>query len=317
MIFEANNIQYNGFESISVMSSVRTISDSFSITCNNRWTRGGLKAGDEARILDIEGDPLIDGYVNALNPSIGGSMGISGRDKSGDLIDSTYIKGTGEFVGLTMKEIIQALCTPFGIIVTGEDGSTIDRFRYGLNQRVADIIRTLVVRQGYLCNSDGSGDLVIQKAGTTRAPFVLQEGVNILSGNAVIDASKLHSSYKVLGQNISNNTINAEFTGLSDRYRPLTSIDTGNIQIRDAQTSSEWLARVSDGSAQSYVVTVADIQTVRPNTIIEVASDTLGINDDLLITDVTWTTDKKGSRTMLNLANPYIFGLDAVNNTYL
>jgi prophage tail gpP-like protein len=316
MIFEVNNVQYEGFQSISVTSSVRMISDSFSITCNNRWRDGGLKAGDESRIIDGEGNPLIDGFVDILNPVIGGTMSIAGRDKAGDLIDSMP-SGTGEFVGLTMKEIIQSLCQPFGIIVTGEDGRTINRFRYSLNQPVATAIKTLVARQGYLCNSDGSGDLVIQKAGITRAPFVLQEGVNIIDGSAVIDSTKLHSSYKVLGQNYDNNVINASFEGLANRYRPYVANDTGNLQIRDAQTSSEWLARVSDGSAQTYTITVADIQTVRPNTIIECSSQTLGIQDDLLITDIKWVTDSNGSRTILTLANPYIFGLDAVNNTYL
>ena len=317
MIFDANNIQYEGFQSISVTSSVQTISDSFSIQCNNRWVNGGLKGGDEARIIDSDGEALIDGYVDKLMPNIGGMIGIAGRDKAGDLVDSMYVNGTGEFAGITMKEIIQSLCSPFGIIVTGEDGERIERFRYGLNQTVASIIQTLVSRQGYLCNSDGSGDLVIQKAGTQRAPFVLIEGVNILNGTAMIDATKLHSNYRILGQNYNSNTINDNFVGFSGRHRPLTSIDTGNIQIRDAQTASEWLARVSDGSAQSYTITVADIQKVRPNTLIECSSPTLGINDDLLITDITWVTDKSGSRTVLSLANPYIFGLDAVNNTYL
>jgi prophage tail gpP-like protein len=317
MIFEANNLQYSGFESISVKSSIQTLSDSFSLTCNNRWLDGSLKAGDECRILDSAENPLLDGYVDILNPTIGASMTIMGRDKAGDLIDSNYASGTGEFVGLTLKEIITALCQPFGIIVTGETGSKINRFRYGLDQSVSDIIRTLVSRQGYLCNSDGSGDLVIERAGATTAPFSLVEGVNILQGSVVLDASRLHSSYKSLGQNYDNNVINSTFTGLSKRHRPRTTIDTGSIQIQDAQTRSEWIGRTSDGSAQRYSVTVANVQDVRPNTLIYCDSPTLGVNDSLLITDVVRLTDKSGSTTSLNLANPYIFGLDAVNNTYL
>jgi prophage tail gpP-like protein len=231
MILEVNNIQYSGFTTISVSSGIDVLSDSFVISSNNRWTDGGLRAEDECRILDASGNPLLDGYISKLSPVIGGNISIAGRDKAGDLIDSMP-SGTGEFSGLTMKEIIQALCAPFGIIVTGEDGSVVPRFRYGMDERVSSIIHELVTRQGYLIYSDGSGDLVISKAGEARAPFVLVEGNNITNGSAIIDATKLHSTYEVLGQNYSDNTVNSSFNGLSTRYRPLTAVNTGNVQMK-------------------------------------------------------------------------------------
>jgi prophage tail gpP-like protein len=316
MILQVQNTQYQGFTQISVMSGIDTLSDSFEIRSNNRWIDGGLKAGDECRILDLDGDPILDGYIDKVVPVIGGTITITGRDKAGDLIDSTA-DGTGEFAGLTLKEIVQHLSEPFSIIVTGDDGTTITRFRYGQDERIADIIRELATRQGYLVNSDGSGDLVIEKAGTSRAPFVLQEGVNIIDGTATIDASMEHSSYRVLGQNYDDNTVNSTFAGRSDRHRPLTSINTGNIQIRDAQTSSEWLGRVMDGMAQSFTVSVADIQSVRPNTLIDCSSPTLGVEGDLLIKNVIWSTNAQGSRTTLKLTNPFSFGLTYTSNTYL
>lgn len=316
MILEIQNVQYQGFVSTSVTSGIDTLSDSFSIASNNRWIDGGLKVTDSCRILDNNGEPILDGYISKLIPEIGGNITIIGRDKSGDLIDCTA-NGTGEFAGLTLKEIVQQLANPFGVTVTGEDGSTIERFRYGQDETVAEIIRELVTRQGYLINSDGAGELVIETASDTRAPFVLQEGVNVLAGSAVIDSSRLHSSYRVLGQSYNDNTVNSTFDGLSDRHRPLTRVNTGNIQIADAQTASEWLGRVMDGMAQEYTVTVADLQSVRPNTLIDCAMPTLGIEDTLLIKNVRWNVDKSGSKTTLLLTNPYAFGLTNTSNGYL
>lgn len=317
MILEVHNVQYTGFISELAMSGIDTLSDSFSFTSVNRWMGGGISVKDECRVLDNAGEPIIGGYIDKISAGLDGRIIISGRDKAGDLIDSTPA-GSGEYVGLTMREIIQSLCEPFGIIVTGEEGSTISRFRYGLDETISGIIRELVTRQGYLINSDGSGDLVIEEAGATRAPFVLEEGVNILGDSAVeVNGSMLHSSYTVLGQNIDNNTVNSTIAGRADRYRPLTTHNTGNIQIADAQTSSAWLGRISDGMAQQYSIIIAGIQNVRPNTVIECDSLSLGVSGDLLIKNVVWSDGASGARTTLKLANPYAFGLDYTDNTYL
>jgi prophage tail gpP-like protein len=315
MIFETQNVKYEGFISANVSTSIDSLSDTFTIHANNRWASGGLRAGDECAIYDYNDEKLLEGYIDAVEPHTDGRIQISGRNKAGDLIDSTAA-GSGEFTNLTLLEIVQRLCEPFGIIATGEDGSRIDRFRYAPDETVSQIIKRLAVRQGFLIYSDPSGDVIIANAGNTRAPIVLEQGVNIISGSAKIDARRLHSLYKVLGQNYDSNTVNGEFAGLATRYRPLTQIDGGNIQIRDALTGAEWVANVSDGMAATYTIILSGLVNVRPNTLIDTKSESLGVEGDLFINRVTWQLAKE-TQTVLNLVNPYAFGLDSVGNRYL
>jgi hypothetical protein len=77
------------------------------------------------------------------------------------------------------------------------------------------------------------------------------------------------------------------------------------------------MARVFDGGSTSFLITVADIQSISPNTMIECESISLGIHGTMLIKGVTRTVDDGGSRTTLSIVNPYTFGLDYVGNDFL
>ena len=320
MILEIDNAKYSGFVSLSVLSSMDTLSDTFTIRANNRWISDyEIGVNSTCRILtEPGGDSLLEGYVYGLNPSIGEPITINGRDKTGDLIDCIVSGSVGEFRGRTPKQIITSICEPFGITVDGADGSVLPVYRHSMVSSVYDIILDLSSRQGLLINSDGTGNIVISdEATTTRASFVLQEGINIINGSAIIDASRQHSIYTVNGQNQGSNQVNSSSTGFSPRFRPLTVINSGSIEVADAQSSVEWLAAISEGMVQGYSVKVAGIQDVRPNTLIEIASDTLGVNGDLLIKSARFTTDGNGSTTTLSLVPPQTYGGEETLNGWI
>jgi prophage tail gpP-like protein len=320
MILEIDNAKYAGFVSLSVVSSMDTLSDTFSISANNRWIRDyEIGVNSTCRILtEPDEEPILDGFIYGLRPEIGNPVSITGRDKTGDLIDCTVSGSTGEFRGRTPKQIITSLCEPFGVSVSGAEGTALPVYRHSQNETVYDIILDLATRQGLLINSDGAGEIVITTAATTtRAPFVLQEGVNIIDGGAILDASMQHSTYTVIGQNADDNQVTASVDGESPRFRPMKVINSGAIQISDAMTAAAWRQSISDGMVQSYSVKVAGIQNVRPNTLIEIASDTLGVNGDLLIRKAVFTTDSNGSTTTLSLVPPQTFGGDETLNRWI
>ena len=318
MFFVHNNINYSGFETFTVTSNMDSLANGFEIVSNNRWIGADIpiKAGDPCQIIDLNGESLLTGYIDMLEPSIGGSIAIRGRSKAGDLVDCVAA-GNGELAGLTLQEIAAQLAAPFGISVTGETGTVVKRFRYALDAPVVDIIREFVTRQGFICRSDGPGDLIIEAAGATRAPIVLQEGVNILSGRGQIAGKGQFSTYRVLSQSETSNTVQSSFEGKSPRYRPFCAISGGSYEIQDSQKASEWLARNRDGGATSFTVTVADIQNLEPNTLIDTESPTLGISGTMLIRSVTRRIDSSGSTTTLGIVNPYAFGLDYVANDFM
>lgn len=320
MILEIDNAKYSGFVSLSVVSSMDTLSDTFTIKANNRWISDyEIGVNSTCRILtEPDEDPILDGFVYGLMPGIGEPIIITGRDKTGDLIDSTVSGTTGEYRGRTPKQIISSLCEPFSITITGKEGTVLPVYRHSQDATVYEVILDLSARQGLLITSDGTGNLVISNEATTaRAAFVLQEGVNIIEGSAIINAAQQHSSYTVIGQNAGNSQVVAASDVDSPRHRPQTLINSGNIQIEDAQTAAAWRNAISEGMVQSYTVKVAGIQEVRPNTLIEIASDTLGVNGDLLIKSARFTTDSNGSTTTLSLVPPQTFGGDETTNRWI
>ncbi len=320
MLLEIDNQRYSGFSGLSVETSMDALSDTFTISAHNRWIDyKEIGVNSECRIIrESDNEPILDGYIFRLVPSIGEPLLISGRDMTGDLIDCTVSGSTGEFKGRTLKQIIESLVSPFGITVSGEDGSKISIYRHSMNDMVSDVIFDLVSRQGMLANSNGTGNIILTSATTTEyAPFSLQEGVNVNKGSFVLDASLQHSIYTVLGQNKTSSQITSSTDGDSPRFRPLTLINSGNIQIQDAKTASAWRQSVSDGSAQAYEIEVDAIQKVSPNTLIKTESDTLGVNGDLLIRGASFISDKNGSRTVLSLVPPQTFGGNATMNSWI
>lgn len=320
MILEVNSVMYSGFEGVQVSLSMTNITGNYSIRSVHRWIGSDtLKSGDACSLWHPDGTELIRGHIGPFNPVLGQSVNIIGRDKSNDLLTST-IDGTGNFANLTLKEIITSICAPFGIDVSGDDGEHIAGFGYNKDAFAADVIRELITRQGFLCSPNGSGGLDIGTITQTRkADFVLQEGVNMLKeSQGFIDDTKRHSSYAALGQSWDQNTPSSTFGGGANRHKPFTFIKSGKSQIRDCDTSAEWMAKVSEGSAQYYEVLVKDLQSVVPNTLIDINCPSFGLNNqELIIGGVDFFVDKEGARTKLLLFDPYIFGGSAVENTFL
>jgi prophage tail gpP-like protein len=277
----------------------------------NRWIGNrGVKLGDDCRIVTADGTQLIDGFIFKLNVSIGSPVVISGMDKTADMMDCP-ISGTGEFKGLTVKQIISKICEPFGVTVSGKADSVIDVCRYGLNEMAIDIIRDLCGRSGILANSDGAGNVVLTRATDfDRSELILEEGNNILSGSLALIETR-RSTIKTIGQNRAGNS-SATAAGTSARHRPQTVINGGNLTAGQALTGVEWLASMA--TPESYIISVAGFKNVRPNTLIDIESRTLGVSGSLLIRAVVWDDGKDGSTTSFDLVNPAMYGGENVLN---
>ena len=315
MKLEIGSVIYQGFIEARVRSSMDTLFDEFEFVSTNIWGADiPFALADDCRILTPDDEQLLDGYINGLTIPIGGDIAISGHDKTFDLISST-IAGTGEYKNLTVKEIIEKICDPFGITVSGTADSSLAIFRYGLNDKAVDVILDLVGRYGMLANSDGDGNIELTEITTSnRATLKLVEGYNIINGSLTI-AENRPSSVTAIGKTRTA-SISSTSSGSSDRYRPNTIINGGNFSAGQALTSSEWIANL--GSPESYSVTVSGLYNERPNTLIDIVAGTWGLNGSLLIKSVLWGMTRDGGHfTTFDLVNPSIFGGDDVSSGWI
>jgi prophage tail gpP-like protein len=314
MKLEVGNVIYSGFNEVYLRSSMDCLFDEFRITCANRFVDDkAIKLGSDCRILSPDDEILLDGYIYSLTAPIGGVLTLSGMDKTADLAACT-IDGTGEFRGLTVAQIIERVCSPFGITVSGDAPASLEVFRYGLNEKAIDVIRELCARHGLLANSDGGGNIVLTRATQfDRAELQLEEGNNITGGSLTVSENR-YSAVKMLGQN-RGAAVSGSATGTASRSRPLTAVQTGNLSAGQAVTGAQWLAAVS--SAEAYSVSVAGMYNVRPNTLIDIQSRSLGVSGSLLIRAVTWIATGGELTTQFDLVNPAMYGGENVKNGWI
>jgi prophage tail gpP-like protein len=308
--------QVEGFQTYKVMSTMRALSDAFELTCPNSTSAQGITAGSACEVL-VDGDLTITGKVDRVHYSSKTRMLTwTGRDKTGALVDSSPVISTGQFVGLTAKEIIAALSSPFGITVTGEDGKTFKQYNVELDAPISDTIAEVCSLSGILATSSSDGNIILTKAEATISNIILQEGRNISEFEMTADASKVFSSYKVIGQQTftGNDQTSATQpfgttvgTGVSPRLKLI--ISPNSVDFAAAQTQSDWIAAEIESSKEVLLVTIAEYSEVQPNTLITFVSETLRISSKRLIESVIWEySPDAGHRTTFILVNPSKYG---------
>ena len=114
-----NGREFSGWKKISISRGLEQLAATFELTVTERWSGQAkvipIKEGDACTLL-INGSPLIVGYVDDADPFYTDKehgMVVSGRDKTGDLIDCSA--PSTQFSGRTLGEVATDLCKPFGV----------------------------------------------------------------------------------------------------------------------------------------------------------------------------------------------------------
>ncbi len=128
---------------------------------------------------------------------------ISGRDKTGDLIDcSALAEGPAELKGVKLEDAAAKIAEPFGLKVRTEvdTGETFDRYSIDLGETAFSAIEKGSRQRSVLILSDGVGNIVITRTGKTRAPDGINLPGNVIAVSASFSTAKRHSKTVVRGQ---------------------------------------------------------------------------------------------------------------------
>ncbi len=158
-----------------------------------------------ARIL-LDNELVLLGWIEDVEWDLAGQdlrARIAGRDRTGFLVDgSANPEGPAEYKGLTVLQIAQKLCAPFGIAVRAEVdvGAPLRDFGLELGESVMSAIDKASKQRGVLVTSDGVGGLVLTRSGLRRAPAPLRAPGNAVSVGASLSSRERFSDYWVKGQ---------------------------------------------------------------------------------------------------------------------
>lgn len=330
---EVGGRAYRGWQRVSVTRGIESIAGSFSLGVSERWETQGepWPIGEgEPCVVKVAGEPVITGYLDERAPEFDASnhsVDVSGRDATGDLVDSSLELDRWEFSDVDVLSLARKICAPFGLGVKLQPGLTLaavtipKRFSIDPGDTAFSALENLCRTAGVLPVSDGLGGVMLTRGSSSRASTDLVEGVNVLSGSARFSIAGRFRTYKVLGSHKGSDNLNGSAaarvrgTALDPAVpraaRTLIVRPEGNVTAAQAKTRAEWEATTRAAKAVSASVTVQGWRQSngKPwpvNVVTRVKLPTLGLDAvDMLIASATYSASiAAGTTTRLELRRP-------------
>lgn len=347
---EISGNRYDGFTSINVFKSIETISGSFNFSAtSDNILVFPVQVGSACRVL-IDNNPIITGYIENVSVSYDSgthSLQISGRDKTCDIVDSTAV-GKKEFSGpISLTQIITkslsdnsitdiSIINNAGTIAKFEDS---DLFGAEVGETLFSFIEKYARKRQVLLSSNGDGNIVLNRAGSTKALVALENIVggqtnNIKSGNISYDLTQRFNKY-IMQSQLNNSALFDESGTSTDNAVTQTGEATDNKikrtsrQLEITSNSSDssvtlkdlatWHSNLRRARGTTYNVIVqgfyqdeAKTRLWTNNELVQVVDDFADVSATLLIQSVEYNFSlESGSTTNISLVDKDAYTLEA------
>lgn len=320
VILKTNGKVFSGWIAAEVTRSLRAVSGHFSITYSDKWGPQSqswkLQAGDECT-LELDGDVLITGFIDTVENDISKdsySLSVTGRDKTGDLVDSGSLLHQKSFKGVSLKQMAQTLASPFGVSVSSSSKSandSIDNVTLQYHETVWEIISRLAQYQGVLAYPDAVGGIVFSDV-SDKVVSVLDEKSRIIEINTHVDASQKFQKYVVVSHSGTADrkvtTVTAEVMDHSVKSpRSKIIVISKNTEKNGAQARANWEMAMCTAKSFYINLTVLDWRNENKelwqiNTLVSLNAKNMGIYGMFLIESIRFSFDKEnGISTQLTL----------------
>lgn len=331
---QLSGVNWLGWKGLRFTRSLEAFSGSFQVDLADRWSAGQkplpVSGGMQCKLL-CDGEVILTGFTDSddkVKGQAGGqaehSVSVSGRDKSGDMVDASALHGPAEWRGLTATQIVAELARPFGIGVSGsaDAGAPFAVFKLEVGESAFDAASRALRLRSLLAQPDGVGNLVIETLGARISQTLLEEGGNIKRFSSRTNFEERFSEYIVLGQQQGSDEIFGEAAAAVrgravdqavTRYRPLIIRGESQMDQAGAKRRAEWEKTVRAARSFSLTVILAGWRDRagllwRPNTLVPVRIPYLGLKRRLLISTVTLSqSPRDGSLASLLLKDENAF----------
>lgn len=347
MQIEVNGDAYGNFTSAEVEIRLDALSNTFSFTAvSTKGTPLPFKGGESCRIL-VEGVAVLTGSIEVVEGSYDSrshSITIRGRDKTGDLVDSSISSLSDLKAPISLKEIIEKVINNIGSDITVIDEASPDPFNKAEDLTAPEagvgafeFIEGLSRKRQVLLTSNSSGDIVIVKTPGTVLNELTIQSVSGAIGNNVLGASysydltgrynvyKMSSSLNPVAIAISSTSTISEMVNqfgevLDDNVRKgrqLAVIAEGPYSSLQNVSRAEWERRIREARGQLYSATVNGYLALNTgklweiNTVINIFDELAGVTSEMLINSITYNLNlDTGKTTTLSLVEKNAYNLE-------
>lgn len=332
VILKVGGQRFEGWTMVTIERGLDSLCGAFTLALTERFPgqpeRWAIETGDAFELL-IDGDLVFTGWIDRAAYRLGGEdhpVEISGREKTGDLVDCSAIHQPGSWSNRTALQIAQDLVQPFGLSASAdvEVGAPFASFALQQGEAVVEALERLGRQRGLLLTTDAAGNLLLTRPGSASGGFALEEGVNLEEIEFVNDGVERFSAYRLVGHDGSDESAgsaaarpSAEATDEGvRRHRPLLIVNDEESTAATLLERARWEATVRAARAQTIMAVVSSWRSAggalyRPNVLVPVRAPTVGIEAELLVASVSFTrAAEEGTRTTLMLARPEAFSLE-------
>lgn len=322
--------EFAGWTQIQVVRSLDSLADSFDLQLVTRGSSrpppANLAEGDECKVL-YGAETLIHGWIDEVSEpysAASSSLSVVGRSRAGDLVDCSAVHRPWR--GASILKIASDLCDPFGIAVSSDVSDLPEEkyFKLSQGETVFAALDRLARDHGMRVVSRSDGSVLFTRTGLLRFPHVvIENGVNVVTGNFRRSAAERYSDYIFKCQLAASDAVNATDASpkyeVNDagvtRFRPLVIERDTQRGKKALQEAAEWERNTRAGKARelSYEVLNPDDPSLswenaeglwEPNTIVTVRDPYYEIEGEFLVVEVRFTLTSGGTRTSLRLCPP-------------
>lgn len=321
---ELNGRIYDGWQKCSINMSIKDIASTFALTVDDFSPE---EVGDMAVKISCGDDLLLTGWLESLdNSTVPDREGtrISGRSKTGDLVDCAAIVQGSELRNISLLDACRALCKPFGVgvVALSDTGGLFDRIKIEQGEAVAQVVDRISRERGFNAWSSVDGGVVIGRPGFARSETVLRyrytDTGQLRADNNIVELtgqfnmtgrfSKLimRSQAATSDMDFGLSAAQSEAVAIDEavkRYRPaiLTSDGAGTSAQLKARVEWEASRRIGLSTSVSYQVEgwrqTPGGSFWKPGIVVPVEDEKNNISDDMLIVAVSLTLDEDSGGT--------------------
>lgn len=334
---EVGGKEYTDFLSAGVDRAVDALAGVFSLQATAKVGETyPIRVGQSCKVF-VAGVKQVDGFVESVDVSYsagGHTISISGRDKSADLIDSTIgpnidLKGPITLAGIC-KTVIRNMGISIGVV---DNTSGLTPFADNeiasaeIDKQGFAFLESFARQRQVFLSGDGAGNLVITRAGLTKAGTGLQNVIdgqknNIKESSSTNDISLRFNLYDVAAQlNVSafdtqvssTDIANQNGSALDGDIRSSRRLYFQAEKSANGNTSKEratWEANIRRARSSKYSATVAGFQQEDGslwslNQLVNVNDDFADIRADMLAWALKFRYSANGgSTTSIDLVPP-------------
>ncbi|HAT7513539.1 TPA: phage tail protein [Kluyvera ascorbata] len=323
--------QWDGWTEMSITRSLDAIAGEFDLTVTTQWSEAAPRTIKEglACTVDIGSDIVLTGYIDDFIPSYDAenvSIRVMGRDKTGDLVDSSVVHKSGQWKGVRLEQLAREIAQPYGISVISETdtGDSFPSVVLEQGETGFELLDRLAKQRGVLLTSNASGNLVITRASKRRASVALVLGENILAARGRFSWRERASQYIVKGSSSAGGStwddqpakiIGGRQVSIDDneinRYRPKILVNEDSLTVGGASTRGDWYKARMMGEANTTEITVAGWRENgdtgplwQPNILTDIRDPVQNLDTTWLIKTVTFSEGDGGRISVLALVPP-------------